>query len=587
MSLPNTNELQTWNVDRVSQWLTRVGLSDCIETFRNRDIDGKTLSKYNEGKCMSLTGISMKMKRELWRHVNAYIEENPPLGSRPQSKIIPKSVQKLFGGTSVSKVSKTLPPPIDYSNTGDDSDGESWPEDEFDSEPDDFDEHPNHASLSYETPSEPAQNTDDFYELPWDDPLAQKYLDEKLRRVSEDLQQSSSGCSSLLPHSLSHNEAFNRQFSQDLGSDSDQDQLFSYDRRISDVYGSETDLFQSEYDQEPHQDDDGHSPDEDYEQPTSAHPSPSKFTAIGLSPIHKPTKSRVPDPEPEADEFYEMTDFESDTQIKPFTKSSTMPSSVPPIPAPIKSRTLPPAPTPIKPKDGPKRTIPTPPDSRSNSLSSSSSIPGSPQFPRSPKLGKLPPAPFRRPGYREPRTSVTSISSSSSESGSGVVGPPPLPPRIPLPPPPLPRPEPPGQEDKPAPRRGSIPLPMPPVPSVPDDTEPDILDGLYAYPWFHGSVGRDYANKKLPLLPEDGTFLVRKSTHGPHQPYSLDILYESTIKRLPIRLRRDGKYALGKEKDGEQSFAGVADLIVYHKEYPIFVVGSAGAEVTLKRTPPK
>ncbi|XP_064629930.1 B-cell linker protein-like isoform X7 [Lineus longissimus] len=552
MSLPNTNELQTWNVDRVSQWLTRVGLSDCIETFRNRDIDGKTLSKYNEGKCMSLTGISMKMKRELWRHVNAYIEENPPLGSRPQSKIIPKSVQKLFGGTSVSKVSKTLPPPIDYSNTGDDSDGESWPEDEFDSEPDDFDEHPNHASLSYETPSEPAQNTDDFYELPWDDPLAQKYLDEKLRRVSEDLQQSSSGCSSLLPHSLSHNEAFNRQFSQDLGSDSDQDQLFSYDRRISDVYGSETDLFQSEYDQEPHQDDDGHSPDEDYEQPTSAHPSPSKFTAIGLSPIHKPTKSRVPDPEPEADEFYEMTDFESDTQIKPFTKSSTMPSSVPPIPAPIKSRTLPPAPTPIKPKDvdtpmtgsvsalkakleglphqlGPKRTIPTPPDSRSNSLSSSSSIPGSPQFPRSPKLGK----------------------------------------------------------DKPAPRRGSIPLPMPPVPSVPDDTEPDILDGLYAYPWFHGSVGRDYANKKLPLLPEDGTFLVRKSTHGPHQPYSLDILYESTIKRLPIRLRRDGKYALGKEKDGEQSFAGVADLIVYHKEYPIFVVGSAGAEVTLKRTPPK
>ncbi|XP_064629932.1 B-cell linker protein-like isoform X9 [Lineus longissimus] len=525
MSLPNTNELQTWNVDRVSQWLTRVGLSDCIETFRNRDIDGKTLSKYNEGKCMSLTGISMKMKRELWRHVNAYIEENPPLGSRPQSKIIPKSVQKLFGGTSVSKVSKTLPPPIDYSNTGDDSDGESWPEDEFDSEPDDFDEHPNHASLSYETPSEPAQNTDDFYE-------------------------------------------------------------------------------------QPHQDDDGHSPDEDYEQPTSAHPSPSKFTAIGLSPIHKPTKSRVPDPEPEADEFYEMTDFESDTQIKPFTKSSTMPSSVPPIPAPIKSRTLPPAPTPIKPKDvdtpmtgsvsalkakleglphqlGPKRTIPTPPDSRSNSLSSSSSIPGSPQFPRSPKLGKLPPAPFRRPGYREPRTSVTSISSSSSESGSGVVGPPPLPPRIPLPPPPLPRPEPPGQEDKPAPRRGSIPLPMPPVPSVPDDTEPDILDGLYAYPWFHGSVGRDYANKKLPLLPEDGTFLVRKSTHGPHQPYSLDILYESTIKRLPIRLRRDGKYALGKEKDGEQSFAGVADLIVYHKEYPIFVVGSAGAEVTLKRTPPK
>lgn len=51
---------------------------------------------------------------------------------------------------------------------------------------------------------------------------------------------------------------------------------------------------------------------------------------------------------------------------------------------------------------------------------------------------------------------------------------------------------------------------------------------------------------------QDGTFLIRESTKQGHiQPYTMMVLFQNNIYNLKIRVRPDGKMALGEEKPDE------------------------------------
>ncbi|XP_041369115.1 B-cell linker protein-like isoform X2 [Gigantopelta aegis] len=133
-------------------------------------------------------------------------------------------------------------------------------------------------------------------------------------------------------------------------------------------------------------------------------------------------------------------------------------------------------------------------------------------------------------------------------------------------------------------------MPLPPVPNseeVFDEIYDECASNLLAsYPWYHGSLGREDADRKLKQLKEDGSFLVRDSKKSPDQPYTLVLLYNNTVKNLKVRLRKDNKIALGEEKKDEINFKDVIEMVEHHKKNEVILI-KENAKVKLLKTPPK
>eukprot|EP00105_Crassostrea_gigas_P031668 XP_011454430.1 PREDICTED: basic proline-rich protein isoform X3 [Crassostrea gigas] len=202
----------------------------------------------------------------------------------------------------------------------------------------------------------------------------------------------------------------------------------------------------------------------------------------------------------------------------------------------------------------------------------------------------------------------------------------PMPPRQPSPSPDLPPI--PALRRSPSPARDAPPLP-PPSKSIPDkpapapysqvkpntnvsngtklgvqedqqssgDEDDDIYDDaisnrdpLLGEPWYFKSLkDRKTGDKLLRKVGNDGTFLIRESTKQGHiQPYTMMVLFQNNIYNLKIRVRPDGKMALGEEKPDEMSFMDVQKLVKYHRETDVILVGNTGQHKTLlKCSPPQ
>lgn len=66
------------------------------------------------------------------------------------------------------------------------------------------------------------------------------------------------------------------------------------------------------------------------------------------------------------------------------------------------------------------------------------------------------------------------------------------------------------------------------------------------------------------------------------------VLFQNNIYNLKIRVRPDGKMALGEEKPDEMSFMDVQKLVKYHRETEVILVGNTGQHKTLlKCSPPQ
>ena len=65
-------------------------------------------------------------------------------------------------------------------------------------------------------------------------------------------------------------------------------------------------------------------------------------------------------------------------------------------------------------------------------------------------------------------------------------------------------------------------------------------------------MSRDSADSTVKSSGHDGAFVVRQSQKGGvTNPFTLTLLYATEVYNLHIRLRSDGKFAIGKEKPEE------------------------------------
>ncbi|XP_051772807.1 B-cell linker protein isoform X4 [Ctenopharyngodon idella] len=100
--------------------------------------------------------------------------------------------------------------------------------------------------------------------------------------------------------------------------------------------------------------------------------------------------------------------------------------------------------------------------------------------------------------------------------------------------------------------------------------------GVYKKVWYASSCDRKTAEDALIRSAKDGSFLLRKSSGvDAQQPYTLVVFYNSRVYNIPVRYIASNKqYALGKEKQGEERFSSVSDIIENHQKNPLVLVDS-------------
>ncbi|XP_052428541.1 B-cell linker protein isoform X2 [Carassius gibelio] len=100
--------------------------------------------------------------------------------------------------------------------------------------------------------------------------------------------------------------------------------------------------------------------------------------------------------------------------------------------------------------------------------------------------------------------------------------------------------------------------------------------GVYKKVWYASKCDRRTAEDALIRSAEDGSFLLRKSSGvDTQQPYTLVVFYNSRVYNIPVRYIVSTKqYALGKEKQGEERFSSVSDIIENHQKNPLVLVDS-------------
>lgn len=100
--------------------------------------------------------------------------------------------------------------------------------------------------------------------------------------------------------------------------------------------------------------------------------------------------------------------------------------------------------------------------------------------------------------------------------------------------------------------------------------------GVYRKVWYAGSCDRRTAEDALIRSAKDGSFLLRKSSGvDAQQPYTLVVFYSGRVYNIPVRYITSSKqFALGKEKQGEERFSSVSDIIENHQNHPLVLVDS-------------
>merc|ERR1711974_295625 len=84
-------------------------------------------------------------------------------------------------------------------------------------------------------------------------------------------------------------------------------------------------------------------------------------------------------------------------------------------------------------------------------------------------------------------------------------------------------------------------------------------------PWYK-PVDRKTAEEMVKKVGENGCFLVRDSRHGGvDSPLTLTLFNNDKVFNISIRLRPDGKVALGKEKPDELGYTSVVAMVADHK----------------------
>ncbi|XP_047667925.1 B-cell linker protein isoform X1 [Tachysurus fulvidraco] len=98
--------------------------------------------------------------------------------------------------------------------------------------------------------------------------------------------------------------------------------------------------------------------------------------------------------------------------------------------------------------------------------------------------------------------------------------------------------------------------------------------GVYKKPWYAGTCDRKTAEDALVRSAKDGSYLVRKSSGvDALQPYTLVVFYNGRVYNIPVRYIPTAKqYALGKQKNREETFKTVSEIVENHQKNTIVLV---------------
>uniref|UniRef100_A0A8C4YKZ4 B cell linker n=1 Tax=Gopherus evgoodei TaxID=1825980 RepID=A0A8C4YKZ4_9SAUR len=100
--------------------------------------------------------------------------------------------------------------------------------------------------------------------------------------------------------------------------------------------------------------------------------------------------------------------------------------------------------------------------------------------------------------------------------------------------------------------------------------------GVHDKAWYAAYCDRKTAEDALYKSNKDGSFLIRKSSgQDSKQPYTLVVFYNKKVYNIPVRFIESTKrYALGREKTGEERFTSVAEIIENHQHTPLVLIDS-------------
>ncbi|XP_066534997.1 B-cell linker protein isoform X2 [Hoplias malabaricus] len=98
--------------------------------------------------------------------------------------------------------------------------------------------------------------------------------------------------------------------------------------------------------------------------------------------------------------------------------------------------------------------------------------------------------------------------------------------------------------------------------------------GVYQKLWYASTCDRKTAEDALIRSSKDGSYLVRKSSGADSlQPYTLVVFYNGRVYNIPVRyIPTTKQYALGKQKNGEERFNSVSDMIENHQKNALVLV---------------
>ncbi|NXK24056.1 BLNK protein, partial [Arenaria interpres] len=100
--------------------------------------------------------------------------------------------------------------------------------------------------------------------------------------------------------------------------------------------------------------------------------------------------------------------------------------------------------------------------------------------------------------------------------------------------------------------------------------------GVHSKAWYAATCDRKMAEDALHRSNKDGSFLIRKSSgQDSRQPYTLVVFYNRRVYNIPIRfIESTRQYALGREKNGEERFDSVAEIVENHQRTSLVLIDS-------------
>ncbi|XP_074642105.1 lymphocyte cytosolic protein 2-like isoform X6 [Tubulanus polymorphus] len=536
-SLPHWEDLQRWGVDDVVRWLKSAKLHECEKTFRSRVIDGRRLCELMEIDVMCLPGIDRIKKRQIWGYIQ---------------KIEKKVTRGRDIGLDIR--SDRFQPELQFEPSTPDSD-DGWASDEFDT-----------------------HDNENEYEAGWD--CDNSHLQKMLKRLSQEVP--------LTESHNTHERTLNKPLPPPPNGDGADDE----------------DIYQNEELQLPepvsnHSDEDYTDPNELFED-TPSPPVPSRYIGNRLN-RQMDTPPLVPTSDRGGRQAVSHNEDAPPVPPRPHevcNKLDNIPPALPPSRPPLRQ---PPVWGKTKLPDEKPRLLVKPlvaklHDELSNRFAAKAKAekhhPIKKDSSSSDEDDYLNPGPCVVPDnedeevYENPddnthvqvevKTSYVSEPRNRTDRPNQVK-------------PPIPSPENKGKPrsasapsiQSPPKLKGRPPLPLPitPKPVPPPTVDPEQAQ-LQTYPWYYESLRRTDAESLLMQIPSDGNFLVRKSEN---HPCTLVLMYGGRVCNIPIRKRADNHmYALGKLKEGEQTFSRVPDLVNFHKK---FMLTTGGGQVSLKLCP--